>query len=320
MPGGGLPVIDETMHDAQHQIQAHLQATARALNTGNANAKPQTAAAPIDHQPVPSAEQLVEHAEKNRWCGIGTGGCVREFPYAITVADGAAADSNTDGAAAQAVTSALPIVSETLDIGHRHFSGMHWVYPNTFTPFKESPALYRAAVNTMAAKSDNGGGHTGWSAVWEASLWARLRRPEQAFGALNKFVTKFLSPNLQSMHPPLVGKSEVDCGTCFGENYQLNVARALRKERNIKEIVHRRQLVQHRSQPDSPESHDNDKEGTGGTQDAASAETVPLMSQEDLQHMEDVTLLPRGMITSDQSKVSYMLLRLLYYCKITCSI
>ena len=35
--------------------------------------------------------------------------------------------------------------------------------------------LYTSAWNLLQAKIDAGGGHTSWSSVWEACLWARLR-------------------------------------------------------------------------------------------------------------------------------------------------
>lgn len=289
MPGGALPVIDDTMYAAHHQL--HIQAAkASADATAAANAKAPPQAAPtiaLAKQEV--APNSAERVTKKRWCAAGTGGCVREFPYIISAAHGAARPTR-DGADTVEHTpngpSEQPVVSEMLDIGHRHFSGMHWVYPNTFYEYR--PEHYVGAFNSMAAKAANGGGHTGWSAVWEASLWARLKKPDRVFEALTKFVTKFLSPNLQSMHPPLVSKSEVDCGTCFGENMQLNIARSQRKERNIQEIR---------------QQHMRIKEAGAGT--------APLMSHKDLQFMKDVTLLPRGMVTGDQSKVQTVLSLLL---------
>ena len=94
------------------------------------------------------------------------------------------------------------MINENLDRGHRHFSSMHWLYPNAFVymnmGFKSNNTnsnsnstydqsfnhnsmninknnlLVSAAKNTMAIKKLNNGGHTSWSASWQASLYARL--------------------------------------------------------------------------------------------------------------------------------------------------
>jgi hypothetical protein len=137
-------------------------------------------------------------------------------------------------------------------------------------------ALYRSAFNTLRAKRAHGGGHTGWSAVWEASLWARLRRAEDAYGAIEKFIRTFVAPNLLSLHPPLVPKSDVECGTCFGESS------AMIFQRRQQKLVHTRDGLQSRG---------------------SAAAAQPLMTAQAMRIMEDVALQPRGMVTSDQSKV-----------------
>eukprot|EP00605_Chrysophyceae_sp_TOSAG23-4_P002985 GSChrysophyteH1.ASY1.ANO1.3288.1 assembled CDS len=75
------------------------------------------------------------------------------------------------------------------DPGHRHWSGMHWLYPGSMLPEgfsadDKSDQLYIAAVATMRSKAMDGGGHTGWSAAWEASLWARLGHSAASWQAL----------------------------------------------------------------------------------------------------------------------------------------
>jgi hypothetical protein len=200
------------------------------------------------------------------FCTEEQGGCIREYPAALSSLSGA--DSGT----------AAVVRSETLDVGHRHFSPLHWVYPNTFVPSTDSvtlKALYRSAFNTLSAKRAHSGGHTGWSAVWEASLWARLRRSEDAYGAIEKFIRTFVAPNLLSLHPPLVSKSDVECSTCFGESS------AMMFQRRQQKLLHTRERLQ------------------GG----GAAATQPLMTAQTMRVIEDVALQPRGMVTSDQSKV-----------------
>lgn len=62
-----------------------------------------------------------------------------------------------------------------------------------------------------------GGGHTGWSAAWEACLWSRLQRPEQALAALLRLLKRFSAENLLSLHPALEPSGEEQCATCYGE-------------------------------------------------------------------------------------------------------
>lgn len=110
-------------------------------------------------------------------------------------------------------------ISEEFDLSHRHFSGMHWLYPGTFLPeHVSSKKLYKAAENTVLGKIAGGGGHTGWSAAWEANLWSRLRKPDRVWNALQKLLLKYSTKNLMKLHPPLSGVYQsYQCATCFYE-------------------------------------------------------------------------------------------------------
>eukprot|EP01041_Mallomonas_annulata_P002018 gene2018-3917_t len=92
--------------------------------------------------------------------------------------------------------------SETHDMGHRHFSSMHC-------------ELAAASVRTMRAKSQDGGGHTSWSAAWESCLWSRLGRPEEAWLSLSRILRKYSAANLLSLHPQLEKVGMEGCSTCF---------------------------------------------------------------------------------------------------------
>jgi alpha-L-fucosidase 2 len=78
-------------------------------------------------------------------------------------------------------------------------------------------SLYEGTKAFMIHKANNGGGHTGWSAAWEACLHARLRNPEAAMLSLTRLLLKFSAPNLLALHPPLSRNGPNDCATCFEE-------------------------------------------------------------------------------------------------------
>lgn len=123
-------------------------------------------------------------------------------------------------------------VSESFDRSHRHFSGLHWLFPGHQLPSnsgskedksflrkisKDRKNIYCAAEKTLKSKIDSGGGHTGWSAAWESCLWARLRRSDRVWDTLTKIASKYTSSNMLGLHPPLrdkFGDSE-QCATCF---------------------------------------------------------------------------------------------------------
>ena len=142
-------------------------------------------------------------------------------------------------------------ISEDLDMGHRHFSALHWLHPGLFqpvgpaaltaSPLSDTPrnsgvetaeaaaaaavdAMYAGATLFMQERARNGGGHTSWSAAWEACLWARLHDAEAAMRALQRLLSHYSAANLLSLHPPLDHGQNEDCGTCFGEPFYLKDA------------------------------------------------------------------------------------------------
>ena len=123
------------------------------------------------------------------------------------------------------------LVAESPDTGHRHFSGMHWLYPNTFFPLtRNGERLLNASAFTLHQKRKAGGGHTGWSASWLACLSARLRDGNGAWTALSRLVLHYTTKNGLDLHPPLASlpkdsyathssipiQPEI-CDTCFHE-------------------------------------------------------------------------------------------------------
>jgi len=119
------------------------------------------------------------------------------------------------------------------DVGHRHFSGLHWLYPGTFLPTQRpvtrdsvpgsrragpvtyDESLYQAARRTMREKEKDGGGHTSWSAAWQACLWARLREGDAAWSSLSRILKRYTVGNFLSIHPRLEKSGAEECSTCF---------------------------------------------------------------------------------------------------------
>ena len=94
----------------------------------------------------------------------------------------------------------------------------------TFLPsdprFTDLGTLYRAAETTLLFKLHDKGGHTSWSAAWEACLWARLGRKEYVWQALTRITERYVNPRLFSIHPATqrqAAKGGGDCITCFRE-------------------------------------------------------------------------------------------------------
>jgi len=86
--------------------------------------------------------------------------------------------------------------------GHRHISHLFAVYPGSQINRFQTPELAEAASMSMDYRIANGGGHTGWSASWLISLYARLFAAEKAKASLDIVLAKSTAPNLFGLHPP----------------------------------------------------------------------------------------------------------------------
>lgn len=95
--------------------------------------------------------------------------------------------------------------------GHRHMSHLYAVYPGWQITPRGTPELAAAAANSLAYRVSGGGttvavnlsdsSNTGWSLAWNAGLWARLARPEQAHDAFHSLIARCVFPNLMDSHP-----------------------------------------------------------------------------------------------------------------------
>jgi len=86
--------------------------------------------------------------------------------------------------------------------GHRHISHLFAVHPGSQINRFQTPELAEAASKSMDYRIANGGGHTGWSASWLVSQYARLLSAEKAKTSLDVVLAKSTSPNLFGLHPP----------------------------------------------------------------------------------------------------------------------
>ncbi|MDN5215004.1 glycoside hydrolase N-terminal domain-containing protein [Fulvivirgaceae bacterium BMA12] len=86
--------------------------------------------------------------------------------------------------------------------GHRHISHLFALHPGSQITIEQTPELAVAAKKSLDYRIANGGGHTGWSAAWLVSQYARLYEAKKAKESLNVVLSKSTSPNLFGLHPP----------------------------------------------------------------------------------------------------------------------
>ena len=82
---------------------------------------------------------------------------------------------------------------------HRHVSHLYSLYPGHDIALDTTREFAAAAQKTLEIRGDGG---TGWSEVWRAALWARLRNPEHAYNNLRLLITRNTLPNMFDLCPP----------------------------------------------------------------------------------------------------------------------
>jgi alpha-L-fucosidase 2 len=86
--------------------------------------------------------------------------------------------------------------------GHRHISHLFALHPGSQISIEKTPELAAAAKKSLDYRIEHGGGHTGWSAAWLISQYARLYEAEKALENLNTVLSRSVAPNLFGLHPP----------------------------------------------------------------------------------------------------------------------
>ncbi len=103
---------------------------------------------------------------------------------------------------------------EEVEPGHRHISHLFAVHPGDEINLYETPELAEAASKSLDYRIEHGGGHTGWSAAWLISQYARLENATKAEESLNTVLKKSVSYNLFGQHPPF--QMDANFGTTAG--------------------------------------------------------------------------------------------------------
>lgn len=113
---------------------------------------------------------------------------------------------------------------EDIDFGHRHYSILHWLFPNNFLPYLSSTQgeisenLFVSALSTIVNKKSHKGSHTNWSLIWELCLLSRLSFYDQQLSSqidetinvneiilasFQKFFGSYIKNNFLTVHPSL---------------------------------------------------------------------------------------------------------------------
>lgn len=98
---------------------------------------------------------------------------------------------------------------DKIENSHRHISQLYDLFPGNTANLRNSPELYKAAVEVLKSRGDEG---TGWSEAWKLNCWARLEDGNHAYDLIKLLITPVsgetwsaggrLYDNLWDAHPP----------------------------------------------------------------------------------------------------------------------
>jgi alpha-L-fucosidase 2 len=99
-----------------------------------------------------------------------------------------------------------------VDPGHRHISHLFAVYPGHQITLRGTPALAAAARKSLEYRLSHGGGRTGWSRAWIASMWARFGDGDKAYDSLRALLAENTSAAMLDLHPPEIFQIDGNSG------------------------------------------------------------------------------------------------------------
>jgi len=82
---------------------------------------------------------------------------------------------------------------------HRHVSHLYALYPGDGISPDKTPALAKAAKQSLELRGDGG---TGWARAWKTALWARLADGDHAYKLLHGLIAENTLPNMFDDCPP----------------------------------------------------------------------------------------------------------------------
>ncbi|MFQ9673366.1 MAG: glycosyl hydrolase family 95 catalytic domain-containing protein, partial [Clostridium paraputrificum] len=91
---------------------------------------------------------------------------------------------------------------EEVEKGHRHISHLYGLFPGHLIKPWIDKELSEACKKTIRTRTENGGGHTGWSKAWIINFWCRLLDKEEVYKNLREIIEHSTNDNLLDIHPP----------------------------------------------------------------------------------------------------------------------
>lgn len=76
---------------------------------------------------------------------------------------------------------------------HRHLSHLYGLFPSDQISKHKTPELFKAAMNSLEARGDEG---SGWTQSWKMALWTRAGRADRAYQLLKDYISNSIFHNM----------------------------------------------------------------------------------------------------------------------------